>query len=80
MNRSCGCWRSISTVKVEALAKELGDLNPHSEWDLFFQKFLAFTLPAFGLFWGVWTLKETRGVYRMSGNTLHVPGHPRHRR
>ena len=64
------------TAKVEALAKELSDLSYHSEWDLFFQKFLAITLPAFGLFWGGWTLRDTRGVYRMSANTLKVPGHP----
>ena len=68
--------QSGDSAKVEALAKELGDLNHHSEMDLLFQKALAFALPAFGIFWGVWTLKDTRGVYRMSGNTLHVPGHP----
>jgi hypothetical protein len=64
------------SVKDEALAKELQDLSYHGPWDLFFQKFLAFTLPAFGLFWGAWTLKDTRGALRMSGNTLQVPGHP----
>lgn len=65
-----------NTAEVEKLAKELQELSPHSEWDLAIQKVLAFTLPAFGIFWGVWTLKDTRGVLRMSGNTLHVPGHP----
>jgi hypothetical protein len=64
------------TAKVEALAKELQELNYHTEMDLAIQKALAFALPAFGVFWGAWTLRDTRGVYRMSGNTLHVPGHP----
>ncbi|MEA2709484.1 MAG: hypothetical protein QOF78_2085 [Phycisphaerales bacterium] len=65
-----------NTTEVEKLAKELQSLNFHTGMDLFFQKFLAFTLPGFGLLWGVWTLKDTRGVYRMSGNTLNAPGHP----
>jgi hypothetical protein len=64
------------SAKVEALAKELGDMEHHSEMDLAIQKALAIALPAFGLVWGIWTIKDTRGVYRMSGNTLHVPGHP----
>ncbi len=64
------------TAKVELLAKQLQDLSYHGPWDLLLQKFLAFTLPAFGIFWGAWTIKDTRGVYRMSGNTLEVPGHP----
>ncbi len=64
------------TAKVEVLAKELQELNYHTEMDLAIQKILAIVLPAFGIFWGAWTIKDTRGVYRMSGNTLHVPGHP----
>jgi hypothetical protein len=64
------------SARVEALAKELQELNHHTEMDLAIQKILAIALPAFGLFWGAWTIKDTRGVYRMSGNTLHVPGHP----
>jgi len=64
------------STKVEALAKELGDLNFHTDMDLAIQKVLAIVLPAFGLFWGGWTIKDTRGVYRMSGNTLYIPGHP----
>ena len=64
------------TAKVEVLAKELQELNHHTEMDLAIQKILAVALVAFGLFWGAWTVKDTRGVYRMSGTTLHVPGHP----
>ena len=64
------------TAKVEELAKQLGSLKKHTDTDILIQKLLAFSLPAFGLFWGVWTLRETRGFYRMRGNTLEVPGHP----
>src|SRR5688572_27310902 len=51
--------------QVEALAAELSKLKRHTEMDLFIQKMLAFSLPAFGIFWGVWTLRDTRGQYRM---------------
>jgi hypothetical protein len=63
-------------AKVEELAKQLGSLKKHTDLDILIQKVLAFTLPAFGIFWGAWTLYETRGRYRMIGNTLEVPGHP----
>lgn len=65
-----------NSAEVEKLAKELQSLKYHTEMDLAIQKALAFALPAFGIFWGAWTLKDTRGTYRMSGYTLHVPGHP----
>ncbi len=62
--------------KVETLAAELSKLKRHTPVDLLIQKMLAFTLPAFGLFWGGWTLRETRGQYRMEGENLYFPGHP----
>ena len=63
-------------AKVDELAKQLASLKKHTDTDILIQKLLAFTLPAFGLFWGIWTLRETRGFYRMTGDTLEVPGHP----
>jgi hypothetical protein len=63
-------------AKVEELAKQLGSLKHHTELDILIQKVLAFTCPAFGIFWGAWTLWETRGRYRMMRDTLEVPGHP----
>ena len=63
-------------AKVQELAKELEQLSRHSGTDLLIQKLLAFILPAGGIAWGIWTLRETRGVYRMTGGTLAVPGHP----
>jgi hypothetical protein len=61
---------------VEALAAELSKLSHHTDADLLIQKLLAVVLPLFGLFWGIWTLKDTRGVYRLIGDTLEVPWHP----
>ena len=48
----------------------------HSETDIRLQKILAFTLPPLGLLMLVWTLYNSRGAYRLSGDTLSVPGHP----
>jgi hypothetical protein len=64
------------TDKVESLAAELSKLKKHTEMDLLIQKMLACALPAFGIFWGAWTLRETRGQYRMAGDTIEFPGHP----
>jgi hypothetical protein len=60
----------------DRLAKELANISKHSDLDIAIQKLLACALPAAGLFWGVWTLYETRGQLRMIGDTLEVPGHP----
>src|SRR5215212_11768975 len=65
-----------NSAEIERLASELSSKKFHTTWDIGLQKVLACALPAFGLFWGGWTLMETRGMYRMAGNTLHVPGHP----
>jgi hypothetical protein len=62
--------------EIDRLAKELSSISKHSDLDIFFQKVLAFALPAFGLFWATWTLYETRGQVKMLGDTRHVPGHP----
>jgi hypothetical protein len=63
-------------TRLEALARELGQISKHTDLDILIQKILAFALPAAGLFWAGWTLRDTRGVYRMSGDVLQVPGHP----
>ena len=62
--------------EVERLAAELKKYEKHNDAAILLQKFLAFACPAFGIFWGAWTLRDTRGAYRMTGTTLHVPGHP----
>lgn len=63
-------------AKVEKLAAELTQLKYHTSLDLQIQKALATVLPLFGIIWGAWTLRDTRGQYRLAGNTLEVPGHP----
>jgi hypothetical protein len=57
-------------------AIELTRKAPHSDMDIFFQKLLAFTLPAGALALLAWTLRRSRGEYRLSGQTLRAPGHP----
>jgi hypothetical protein len=49
---------------------------PHSDLDIWFQKFLAITLPAAGIGLLVRTLYQSRGAYRLQGDVLSVPGHP----
>jgi hypothetical protein len=64
-------------ARKDQLSRELREVSKHTDLDILFQKVLAFVLPLAGLFWGAWTLRDTRGVYRMTGaGTLHVPGHP----
>jgi hypothetical protein len=63
-------------ARIDELAKELGQISKHTDLDIIIQKVLAFTLPAFGIFWGGWTLRDTRGRYHMVGDTLTAPGHP----
>jgi hypothetical protein len=47
-----------------------------SPTDMLIQKLLGFTLPPLGIALLVWGLYNSRGEYRLSGTTLHVPGHP----
>ena len=49
---------------------------PHSEMDVLIQKALAFGLPLLSASMLFWALYNSRGEYRLSGNTLMVPGHP----
>jgi hypothetical protein len=48
----------------------------HSDMDIGFQKGLGIGLPILGAFMLVWSLRQSRGVYRLTGQTLLVPGHP----
>ncbi len=52
------------------------DKVTYSDMDLLFQRVLAFTLPPCGLLLVVWALHKSRGEYRLSDQTLYVPGHP----
>jgi hypothetical protein len=68
--------RANNEQKKNDLAIELRKYEKHNDASILIQKILAITLPSFGLFWGIWTIRATRGSYRLGGDTLHVPGHP----
>jgi hypothetical protein len=49
---------------------------PRTGYDIPLNKIIGFALQPIGLFLLGWTFYRSRGEYRLSGNTLHVPGHP----
>ncbi len=54
-----------------------GDYHkPHSEFDILLQQRLAIGLILAAPVLLAFFLYRSRGVYRLSGNTLYVPGHP----
>jgi hypothetical protein len=60
-----------------AARTQLGKMSKeHSSDDIRLQKILAFALPPVGIALLAWALYNSRGAYRLSGNVLHVPGHP----
>ncbi len=66
-----------NTKKFEEVnANKLTHATVHSDSDIFLQKLLTVGCPALALFMLAWTLYQSRGEYRLSGETLSVPGHP----
>lgn len=57
-------------VKLASMGKE------HSDFDIGVQKKLGFALLPVALALLAWMLYRSRGEYRLSGQTLHAPGHP----
>jgi hypothetical protein len=51
------------------------DYPTHKETSIRLQKQLAVALPAAALAMLAWTLYNSRGAYRLAGDTLSVPGH-----
>jgi hypothetical protein len=49
---------------------------PHGGWSVPMNQGLALLLPPAGLVVLIWTLYTSRGVCRLAGKTLSVPGHP----
>lgn len=49
---------------------------PHPGWDVPFNRGAGIILPPLGIALLAWTLYNSRGEYRLEGETLHVPGHP----
>ena len=65
------------TNGAAAARAELGKLSKEkSSSDILLQKVLALSLPPIGIGLLAWALYNSRGAYRLSGRTLHVPGHP----
>jgi hypothetical protein len=63
--------------EAEALEKEqlTPSEKPHSQKDIFYNQVLGVALPPLGLLALAWFLYGSRGQYRLSGQTLHIPGH-----
>lgn len=68
--------RSKDEKEIERLSLELKKYQKHNDASILLQKILAFACPAFGIWWGAWTIRDTRGQYRLANDTLEVPGHP----
>lgn len=59
--------------------QDRGQLPPrtlHSPFDLFLNDALGVLLPTLSLPMFLWLMYRSRGEYRLSGDTLHLPGHP----
>jgi hypothetical protein len=54
----------------------VGPHGGYGEWDIPSNVALGIALPPLGIALLLWTLYFSRGVYRLAGNTLHIPGHP----
>ena len=66
---------STEAVRVGEELKELGGAK--SDLDILIQKILGFALPVLSAAYLLWTLRNSRGEYRLDADgTLHVPGHP----
>jgi hypothetical protein len=65
-------------IRAKAIAegKPIPEKSLHSDTDLGLQKVIGFGLIPVSLLIALRGLYGTRGEYRLSDNTLHVPGHP----
>ena len=58
------------------LSTEIRKYRLHPETDIRLQKILFFTLPPIGLAFLIWSLRASRGQYRMKDDVVSIPGHP----
>ncbi len=49
---------------------------PHPGYDVPFNRVIGILLPPLGLAALAWTIYNSRGEYRLEGETLRIPGHP----
>lgn len=66
----------LSAFSKMTAEQQAGAHRPHSEWDIELQHRLAIGLAALAPVMLAWFLYRSRGVFRLSGDTLHAPGHP----
>lgn len=53
----------------------LGTKLPHGGYDVPMNRGLGVLLPPLAVIVLIWTLRNSRGEYRLAGETLHIPGH-----
>jgi hypothetical protein len=63
-------------AKAKAENRPIPEKSLHSDTDIALQKVIGFGIIPVALLIAFRGLYGTRGEYRFSGNTLHVPGHP----
>ncbi|HRK31945.1 MAG TPA: hypothetical protein PLD59_12775 [Tepidisphaeraceae bacterium] len=63
-------------ARKNELAEELKNYKKHTDLDIFLNKLFGVAFPPLALFMLWWTLHNSRGEIRLSGDTLTVPGHP----
>ncbi|MCC6240390.1 MAG: hypothetical protein IT448_08860 [Phycisphaerales bacterium] len=62
--------------ELTQIADQLKTLKEHTETDILFQKVLFFILPIVGFAYLAWTIRSSRGQYRLENQQLSIPGHP----
>lgn len=62
--------------EANARAQKAGQKIPHTDLDIRINQMLGIGLPIFSLLVLARTLYNSRGEYRLSGETLSIPGHP----
>jgi hypothetical protein len=53
-----------------------GSKPPHGQFDIPLNQALGIALPPLSLLFLAWVFYNSRGTYRLEGDTLNVPGHP----
>lgn len=66
----------LSAAEIVQLAEKENIKLPHAGWDIPFNRVLGVALPILAVLLVLWTLYNSRGEYRLEGDTLRVPGHP----
>src|SRR5688572_2258192 len=68
-------WPRLKAEAEAKLARGEKTEKPKTNMDILIQRMLGVSLPPLGVALLAWTLYNSRGAYRLSGSTLHVPGH-----